>query len=145
MTDAQSDIDAVLAEAEALATEVGGDTTTIAPEPPAGKDTYHDTEFDSTHRAAAQEQPQGPLDRVLKLRVPVIVRLAERKMRLSEVLAISVGAIVEFEKPFDASLDLLVNNKEIGQGQAVKVGEQFGLRVVTIGSLRDKVDALADG
>lgn len=145
MTDAQTDIDAVLAEAEALATEAGGDTTTIAPEPPAGKNTYHNTELDTPHRPADQQQPQGPLDRVLKLRVPVIVRLAERKMRLSEVLAISAGAIVEFEKPFDASLDLLVNNKQVGQGQAVKVGEQFGLRVVTIGSLRDKVDALTDG
>jgi flagellar motor switch protein FliN/FliY len=147
MTDAQTDtdIDAVLAEAEALASEGAGDTTTIAPEPPASQDTYQETDLDTPQRPAARQRPQGPVDRVLKLRVPVIVRLAERKMRLSEVLTISAGSIVEFEKPFDASLDLLVNNKQVGQGQAVKVGEQFGLRVVTIGSLRDKVDALADG
>jgi len=147
MADAQTNIDAVLAEAEALATEAAGDTTTVTTEPPASQDATHDTELDTAYRPAgpdAQQQPQSPLDRVLKLRVPVIVRLAERKMRLSEILGISAGAIIEFEKPFDASLDLLVNNKQVGQGQAVKAGEKFGLRILTIGSLRDKVDALAE-
>jgi len=150
MADFQTDIDAVLAEAEALATEATGTDTSVVDQPPDRQDTdtTHHTAYDTATNAAyrpdAQQQPQGPLDRVLKLKVPVIVRLAERKMRLSEILAVSAGAIIEFEKPFDAALDLLVNNKQVGQGQAVKAGENFGLRILTIGSLRDKVDALAE-
>ncbi len=155
MADFQTDIDAVLAEAEALATEAGGtDTdTSVVDQPPDRQDTdtthhtVYDTATDTAYRPAApdaQQQPHGPLDRVLKLKVPVIVRLAERKMRLSEILGIQAGAIIEFETAFDAALDLLVNNKQVGQGQAVKVGEKFGLRVLTIDSLRDKVDALAE-
>lgn len=153
MADFQTDIDAVLAEAEALATEAGGTDTPVVDQPPDRQDTdathqtVYDTATDTAYRPAApdaQQQPHGPLDRVLKLKVPVIVRLAERKMRLSEILGISAGAIIEFETAFDAALDLLVNNKQVGQGQAVKVGEKFGLRVLTIGSLHDKVDALAE-
>ena len=154
MADSQTDIDAVLAEAEALATEAAGADTSVADQPPDRQHTTHHTAYDTAidtadtaYRPAApdaQQQPQGPLDRVLKLKVPVIVRLAERKMRLSEILAVSAGAIIEFEKPFDATLDLLVNNKQVGQGQAVKSGENFGLRILTIGSLHDKVDALAE-
>jgi flagellar motor switch protein FliN/FliY len=86
----------------------------------------------------AREDPQ----RILYLEVPVIVRLAERTMPLSEIVSLSTGAIIEFEKPADSELDLMINNKCIGRGQAVKVGENFGLRVTAVGSIRDRVRAL---
>ncbi len=82
------------------------------------------------------------LARILQLDVPIIVRLADRMMRLSEVVKFTTGSIIEFEKPSDDDLELLVNNKRIGQGQAVKVGENFGLRITDINSLQDKIAAL---
>ena len=36
--------------------------------------------------------------RVLRMRVPIVVRLAERKMPLSEVMRLGAGAIIEFVK-----------------------------------------------
>ena len=82
------------------------------------------------------------MDRILKIHVPVIVRLGERRISLNEVIGLAQGAILELGKSSDASLDLLVNNKVIGEGEAVKVGEHFGLRVTNIGSIRDRVGAL---
>ncbi len=55
---------------------------------------------------------------------------------------IANSAIVEFDKPSDSELELLINNKCIGLGQAVKVGENFGLRITRIGSLHDRITAL---
>jgi flagellar motor switch protein FliN len=82
------------------------------------------------------------LKAILTLEVPVIVRLGERPMTLHEVLAIAPGAILELHKHADAELDLLVNNKHLGHGQAVKVGENFGLQITYVGDLKARIEAL---
>ncbi|MEL7237612.1 MAG: FliM/FliN family flagellar motor switch protein [Planctomycetota bacterium] len=82
------------------------------------------------------------VDRILKLKVPVIVRLARRKMPVAEIMQMTHGSILEFNQPADTPLELLVNNQTIGTGEAVKVGEKFGLRVRHIGNLRDRLDAM---
>lgn len=77
-----------------------------------------------------------------KLEVPLIVRVSQRSMKLQEILALGVGSIIELPKAADADLDLLVNNRPIGGGAAVKVGENFGLRIEWIGEPAERVRAL---
>ena len=86
--------------------------------------------------------PNGELERILRLQVPVIVKLAERKLLLSEVMRLGTGAIVEFFKSSDEPLQLLVNNKPIGVGETVKVGENFGLRITQIGDVKQIIASL---
>ena len=80
---------------------------------------------------------------ILKLSVPVIVQIGRRRLPLDDVLALGPGAILELDKLSDDELDLLVNNKKVGTGVAVKVAENFGIRISTVGSARDKIEALA--
>jgi flagellar motor switch protein FliN len=82
------------------------------------------------------------LARILKIEVPVIVKLAERKLSLSEVMRLGVGAIIEFSKSSDEQLELLINNKVIATGETVKVGENFGLKISQIGDLKQVVNAM---
>ncbi|MGF1634417.1 MAG: FliM/FliN family flagellar motor switch protein [Phycisphaerae bacterium] len=86
---------------------------------------------------------QADLNRILSIEVPVIVKLAERRLKLSEVMRLGTGAIIEFEKDSEEPLQLLINNKTIGIGEAVKVGENFGIRITQIGELRDVIEALS--
>lgn len=79
---------------------------------------------------------------ILKLTVPMIVQIGRRKLPLSEILSLSPGAIVELPKNADEELELLVNNKTVGHGNAVKVGENFGIRIQSITSARDRAQAL---
>jgi len=79
---------------------------------------------------------------ILKLRVPVIVRLAHRQMSLREVMNLGPGALVELPKPHEEPLELMVNNKLIGCGAAVKVGERFGLKVAAVGDAEERIRAL---
>ncbi len=100
----------------------------------------------------AQSQPEAPsqppqpgappvvasspeVARLLRLKVPVIVELAARRMDIGTVRSFSLGMIIEFEKSVDDPLQLLINNQPIGEGEAVKVGEHFGLRVT---AMRDR-------
>lgn len=79
---------------------------------------------------------------ILSLEVPVVVVLAERTMTLGEVLGLRPGSIVEVEKAAEDDLALRINNRDVGAGVAVKVGENFGLRIASIGSQAKRVEAL---
>src|SRR4051812_25673581 len=91
---------------------------------------------------ASATPSQYELQRILRLEVPVIVKLAERKLNLAEVLRLGNGAIIEFLKANDEPLELLINNKTIGVGEAVTVGENFGLRLTQIGDVRSVIRSL---
>jgi flagellar motor switch protein FliN/FliY len=82
---------------------------------------------------------------ILQLRVPVIVRIAQRQMSLSQVMDLAPGAMLELPRPADEPLDLMVNNKLVGRGEAVKVGENFGLKVNLIGDADERIRALGPG
>jgi flagellar motor switch protein FliN/FliY len=96
------------------------------------------------HADSADAAPVSPdeLQRILRLEVPVIVKLAERKLNMAEVLRLGVGAIIEFAKSSDEPLELLINNKPIGVGEAVKVGENFGLRITQIGDVKTVIKSM---
>ena len=87
--------------------------------------------------------PAVDVSRIIRLHVPVIVKLAERKFSVAEVLRIQSGAILEFTKSSDEPLELLINNKPIAVGEAVKVGENFGLRITQIGDVRQIIRSMA--
>ncbi len=83
------------------------------------------------------------LSTILKLSVPMIVQIGRRTTTLETILTLGPGAIIELNKSADAQLDLLVNNKPVGAGHAVKVGENFGIRIESIGSPKERVEAIA--
>ena len=97
----------------------------------------------ATGKPTTARRPEDP-SRILSIEVPVIVQLAETTMPLAEIVSLSTGAVIEFEKPSDSLLDLMINNKRIGRGQAVKIGENFGLRVESIGSVRARIQAMGN-
>ena len=94
--------------------------------------------------AKSSSPSNGELRRILHLEVPVIVKLAERKLSLAEVLRLGAGAIIEFSKSSDEPLELMINNKSIGFGDAVKVGENFGLKISQIGDVKQVIRSLGD-
>jgi len=82
------------------------------------------------------------LQTVLRLEVPIIVELGRLEMRLGDVMSLAPGAIIDLHKPVADELELRVNNKPIGSGVAVKVDENFGLRVTSVGGVRSRIEAL---
>lgn len=85
---------------------------------------------------------QNPLDRLRKLPVPIIVKLAEKRIELGQLLAIGPGAIITFEKSCEDLLDLHVNNQLYCRGEAVKIGEKFGIKICEVGSAQQRISAV---
>jgi flagellar motor switch protein FliN len=103
------------------------------------------TGVDPASSADASKMDAAGADRVrrlLKLPVGVIVKLAEKRIPLGQFLALCPGSILTFEKSCEDLLDLHVNNSLYARGEAVKIGEKFGLKVNEVGSVKHRISAI---
>lgn len=55
----------------------------------------------------------------------------------------ATGSIVRLDKPVEEPLDLMINNHVVGTGTAVRVGENFGLRVESVGDARTRLMSIS--
>ena len=78
-----------------------------------------------------------PLSRLRQLPVQISVRLAEKKISLSQLLSITPGMLIMFNKSCEDLLDLYVSNSCYCRGEAVKIGENFGLKVNQVGVIEE--------
>ena len=69
---------------------------------------------------------------LLKIELPVRVVLVSRKENLNEVVEMSPGTIIKFDKSCEELLHLHVGDQPVAQGEAVKVGDRFGFRVLSM-------------
>jgi len=76
--------------------------------------------------------------RLMPMTVNVSVRLAEKKIGLEQLQNLSPGTLITFPKSCDDLLDMYVNNKLYAQGEAVKIGEKFGLKVNEVGTVKER-------
>ncbi len=100
-------------------------------------------EAESNSQQAPGESQDETLERVLKMRLPLIAVLAEKEMSLSEVLSLKRDGIITFQKLNNEPLDFFVNDRKIGQGKAIKIGEQFGLWIDEIQGVKERLEEIA--
>lgn len=65
----------------------------------------------------------------LKIKVPVIIVLAEKRVRMEEVQGFSPGSIIEFRKLSGDHLDVCAGNTKFAEGEVVIVNEHFGIQI----------------
>lgn len=80
---------------------------------------------------------------LMKIPVPVTVTLADKKMPLGQILDLGPGMIIQFDKSCEDLIDLNVNRQMIGKGEAMKVGEKFGIKITEIYSPEERAALLA--
>ncbi|MCU0962179.1 MAG: FliM/FliN family flagellar motor C-terminal domain-containing protein [Pirellulaceae bacterium] len=69
---------------------------------------------------------------LLKIQVPVTVTLATNKRPIGAILELVPGSILQFDKGCDAPLSLEIGNLRVAEGETVKVGDRFGLRLTSM-------------
>jgi len=98
----------------------------------------------SETRSAHDAKPRPDLRSIMALEVPIIVRLGDRRMHVAEVMDLLPGRIIELEKSAEEELEIFVNNRRIGRGTALKVGENFGVKVTSVEALHERIEAMRD-
>lgn len=89
------------------------------------------TELESDDVGASDN---GKMNMELLLDIPleIVVELGRTKKKISEVLELTSGSIVELDKMAGEPVDVYVNNKLIAKGEVVVIEEHFGVRIKEI-------------
>lgn len=69
---------------------------------------------------------------LLRIEASVAVTLASKELQVDRILSLVPGMMIQFDKSCDTPLLVEVDNQKIAQGDVVKIGDKFGLRVTEI-------------
>jgi len=72
----------------------------------------------------------------------VSVEIGRARILLKDLLQMGEGYVVELDKQAGAPLDLYVNSRLIARGEAVKVGDKFGIKLTEVVSQSDRIQHL---
>jgi flagellar motor switch protein FliN/FliY len=81
--------------------------------------------------------------KVMSIQVPVSVTLARKKCSLERIVDLVPGSLLTFDVHCDQPLTLEAGGTAIGSGEAVKIGDKFGLRVREVLLTQDNVASQA--
>ncbi|TVV73174.1 flagellar motor switch protein FliN [Sphingomonas solaris] len=85
---------------------------------------------------AETDVPELPGARNYKLLADIPLRLSvevgSTSLRLSELLDLSEGSVVELDRQASELLDILVNGTLVAKGEVVTINGRFGIRVVDV-------------
>jgi len=79
------------------------------------------------------------IDFLYDVPLQISVEVGRSKILLKDLLQMGEGCVVELDKQSGEPLDLYVNSRLIARGEAVKVGEKFGIRLTEIASQTDRI------
>lgn len=88
-----------------------------------------------THGAegeAVRAYDRDGLGFVLDVPVRLSVEIGRRSMRIAELLRLGPGSVLELNKVSGEPLDIYVNDRLVARGDAVVVGERYGVRLSEI-------------
>lgn len=90
--------------------------------------------------------PLGSLARDLEflydVPLQISVEVGRARILLKDLLQMGEGYVVELDKLAGEPLDLYVNSRLIARGEAVKVGDKFGIKLTEVVSQSDRIENL---
>lgn len=96
------------------------------------------------HSSGAHSQDSLTRDLQFLYDVPlqVSVEVGRARILLKDLLQMGEGYVVELDKLAGEPLDLYVNSRLIARGEAVKVGDKFGIKLTEVVSQSDRIEKL---
>lgn len=103
-----------------------------------------DSSSDTARKSNAKNHDKSSrgLDFLYDVPLQVSVEVGRCKILLKDLLNMSEGYVIELEKLAGEPLDLYVNSRLIAHGEAVLVGDKFGIRLTDVVSKSDRVEKL---
>ncbi len=113
------------------------------PDPEEIKELLQDTKgSDLNHSALSVQGANRDLNFLYDIPLQVSVEVGRCKIMLRDLLKMGEGYVIELDKLAGEPLDLYVNSRLIARGEAVMVGEKFGIRLTDVVSTADRLENL---
>jgi flagellar motor switch protein FliN/FliY len=106
--------------------------TSPPPAMPAGGPSFSPSVSATSDASAGLSRGIDSLGFVMDVPVEVTVELGRRRVRIGEVLRLGPGSVLELSKSNGEPLDIYVNDRLIARGEAVVVGERYGVRLTEV-------------
>lgn len=92
--------------------------------------------------ALMQEIGNQNLDLVMDIPVTLSMELGRTRISIQELLQLNSGSVVELQRMADEPMDVLVNGTLVAHGEAVVIGDKFGVRLTDVVSATERVKRL---
>ena len=86
----------------------------------------------STETAARGDELADNLPLILDVPVHVTAELGRTMLPVGEVLGLTTGSVVEFERQPGEPVDILVNGQAVARGDVVIVNDRFAVRITAL-------------
>ncbi|PID81073.1 flagellar motor switch protein FliN [bacterium DOLZORAL124_64_63] len=86
--------------------------------------------------------PPRDIDFILDIPLQITVELGRTRMRISDLLKLGQGSVIELGKLAGEPLEILVNDRLIARGDVVTVNEKYGVRITEIISPVERIEKL---
>lgn len=98
------------------------------------EDEFVDSAAEEETQAAASHSNEAPDfgHSLMQIKLPVMVSLARKKLEIKHILEIAPGSLIQFDKFCEDLLDVEAAEHKIARGEAVKVGDKFGIRITAL-------------
>ncbi len=82
------------------------------------------------------------LELLMDIKLDVSIELGRTTMLVRDILELGPGSVIELDKMAGETVDLLINNKKLAEGEVVVVDENFGVRITHLISMEERIKML---
>jgi len=95
--------------------------------------------------AGVSDKERERLELLMDIKLDVSIELGRTRMLLRDILELGPGSVIELDKMAGETVDLLINNKKLAEGEVVVVDENFGVRITHLISMQERIKMLQAG
>lgn len=74
----------------------------------------------------------GAFSLLKDVEIELTLEIGRKRMRIEEILKLNTGATIELSKAAGEPIDIYINGQLLGRGEAVVVGDRYGVRVTEL-------------
>lgn len=93
------------------------------------------------HKIALEGELKN-INLIMDVRLPIRVRIGNKKMLLKDVLTMDIGSVVELNQLANDPLEILIGDKRVAYGEVVIVDGNFGVQITEIGTKKERLEQL---
>ena len=93
---------------------------------------HHSPSFGSGDSSFAPLRGADSLSFVMDVPVELTIELGRKHVKIADILRLGPGSVLELDKANGEPLDVYVNNRLVARGEAVVVGERYGVRLTEV-------------
>lgn len=93
--------------------------------------------------ASNADRATADISMILDIPVTLSMEIGQTRISINELLKLSKDSVIELQRMADEPMDVLVNGTLVAHGEAVVVGDRFGIRLTDVISPQERLRKFA--